>query len=73
MPLLILSTDGDDVDTRISEALAHGIRAFDIAAVNGNAAVIGNALAKARCGREELFVIFKVWIRQEGRICLWED
>ena len=52
--------------TAVSAALAAGYRSIDTAAIYGNEAGTGRALAASGIAREELFVTSKVWVADLG-------
>jgi len=57
------STDPQECENTVLEALKIGYRLIDTAQAYGNEAYIGNALAKADVPREDLFIVTKVWFR----------
>jgi 2,5-diketo-D-gluconate reductase A len=56
-----------EVDDALSAALAVGYRHVDTAAIYGNEAGVGRALASADVPRDEVFVTTKVWNSDQGR------
>ena len=58
----------DDVELQaaIKRALDSGYRAFDTAAVYGNEAGVGEALAASGLPREDLFITTKLWNSEQG-------
>ncbi|GAA1640776.1 aldo/keto reductase [Microbacterium flavum] len=57
----------DDATTAaVSAALAAGSRSIDTAAIYGNEAGVGRALAESGLARDELFVTSKVWNADHG-------
>lgn len=58
--------DNDELQVAIKQALDSGYRAFDTAAVYGNEAGVGEALAASGLPREELFVTTKLWNSDQG-------
>ncbi|PYI68993.1 2,5-diketo-D-gluconic acid reductase [Arthrobacter livingstonensis] len=55
-----------ETETAVSLALAAGYRSIDTAAIYGNEAGVGRALAASGIAREELFVTSKLWIEDLG-------
>lgn len=70
MPRLGLGTykaaDGDEARRAVDAALALGYRAIDTAALYGNEASIGRALAESGLAREAVFLTTKVWNDDQG-------
>jgi diketogulonate reductase-like aldo/keto reductase len=56
----------DIVDGAVESALAAGYRHIDTAAIYGNEAGVGRAIAAAGLPREELFVTTKLWNSDQG-------
>lgn len=57
------STDPQECENAVLEALRIGYRLIDTAQAYGNEAYIGKALAKTDVPREDLFIVTKVWFR----------
>ena len=57
------STDPQECENVVLEALKIGYRLIDTAQAYGNEAYIGKALAKTDVLREDLFIVTKVWFR----------
>ncbi|WP_104089045.1 aldo/keto reductase [Arthrobacter sp. GMC3] len=55
-----------ETEQAVTAALAAGYRSIDTAAIYGNEAGVGRALAASGLPREELFVTSKVWIADLG-------
>lgn len=55
-----------ETERAVTNALAAGYRSIDTAAIYGNEAGVGRALAAADLPREELFITSKVWIDDLG-------
>lgn len=62
----VFQVSDDDTTAAVSAALAAGYRSIDTAAIYGNEAGTGRALAECGIAREELFVTSKVWIADLG-------
>ena len=58
--------DGDEVEKAVTAAISAGYRSFDTAAVYGNEAGVGQAIAKSSVDRKELFITSKVWNSDQG-------
>ncbi|MEU1128176.1 aldo/keto reductase [Streptomyces sp. NPDC005899] len=56
----------DETTQAVTDALAAGYRSIDTAAVYGNEAGVGRALAASGIPRDELFVTTKVWNADQG-------
>ncbi|WP_042421179.1 aldo/keto reductase [Streptacidiphilus anmyonensis] len=56
----------DETTAAVTAALAAGYRSIDTAAVYGNEAGVGRALAASGLPREELFVTTKLWNADQG-------
>jgi 2,5-diketo-D-gluconate reductase A len=56
----------DDTTAAVASALAAGYRSIDTAAIYGNEAGTGRALAESGIAREELFITSKLWIDDLG-------
>ena len=57
------STDPQECEDAVLEALRIGYRLIDTAQAYGNEAYIGKALSKTDVPREDLFIVTKVWFR----------
>jgi 2,5-diketo-D-gluconate reductase A len=57
----------EDTEAAVADALEAGYRHVDTAAVYGNEAGVGRAIAQSGIPREELFVTTKVWNSDHGR------
>lgn len=55
-----------ETEQAVTNALAAGYRSIDTAAIYGNEAGVGRALAAAGLPREDLFITSKVWIEDLG-------
>lgn len=62
----VFQVSDDDTTAAVSAALAAGYRSIDTAAIYGNEAGTGRALAESGIAREELFVTSKVWVADLG-------
>ncbi|MBT2552298.1 aldo/keto reductase [Arthrobacter sp. ISL-5] len=62
----VFQVSDDDTTAAVSAALAAGYRSIDTAAIYGNEAGTGRALAESGIAREELFVTSKVWVADFG-------
>lgn len=62
----VFQVSDDDTTAAVSAALAAGYRSIDTAAIYGNEAGTGRALAASGIAREELFVASKAWIADLG-------
>lgn len=58
--------DGNEVETAVGAALQAGYRLIDTAAVYGNEAGVGAAIARSSVPREELFITTKLWNTDQG-------
>lgn len=56
----------DETTAVVSGALQAGYRSIDTAAVYGNEAGVGRALAESGIARDELFVTSKLWLSEHG-------
>ncbi len=63
----LFKVPADDAQRVVEDALDVGYRHLDTAAVYGNEAATGAALAVSGLGRDEVFVTTKLWIRDLGR------
>ena len=57
------STDPQECENAVLDALKIGFRLIDTAQAYGNESYIGKALAKTDVPREDLFIVTKVWFR----------
>lgn len=62
----VFQVSDDDTTAAVSEALAAGYRSIDTAAIYGNEAGTGRALAQSGIARDELFITSKLWIADLG-------
>ncbi|MGX1933194.1 aldo/keto reductase [Microbacterium resistens] len=62
----VFQVPDDETAAAVETALAAGYRSIDTAAVYGNEAGVGRALAASGLPRDELFVTSKVWISDHG-------
>lgn len=62
----VFQIDDDATTAAVSEALAAGYRSIDTAAIYGNEAGTGRALAASGINRDELFVTTKLWNADQG-------
>ncbi|MFJ8864148.1 aldo/keto reductase [Streptomyces sp. NPDC102473] len=62
----VFQVPDDETTTAVAAALEAGYRSIDTAAVYGNEAGVGRALAESGLTREELFVTTKVWNADQG-------
>lgn len=62
----VFQVSDDDTTAAVSAALAAGYRSIDTAAIYGNEAGTGRALAASGIPRDELFVTSKVWVADLG-------
>lgn len=58
--------DGQEVETAVAAAIESGYRLIDTAAVYGNEAGVGRAIARSGVAREELFITTKLWNADQG-------
>ncbi|WP_435624106.1 aldo/keto reductase [Flagellimonas sp.] len=61
-----LSKDGDEVIRAIDQALQHGYRHIDTAAIYKNERGVGKAIKHSSVNREDIFVVSKVWNSDQG-------
>ena len=70
MPLLgfgvFQSTDVEECEGSVAEALSIGYRLIDTAASYMNEEAVGNAIRRSGVAREELFITTKLWIQDAG-------
>lgn len=62
----VFQVPDDETTAAVAEALRAGYRSIDTAAVYGNEAGVGRALADSGIGRDELFITSKVWNSDQG-------
>ncbi len=62
----VFQVPDDETTAAVSSALAAGYRSIDTAAIYGNEAGTGRALAASGLAREELFITSKVWVADLG-------
>ncbi|MFF5896840.1 aldo/keto reductase [Streptomyces argenteolus] len=62
----VFQVPDDETAAAVSSALEAGYRSIDTAAVYGNEAGVGRALAESGIPREELFVTTKLWNADQG-------
>ncbi|MEV0011426.1 aldo/keto reductase [Streptomyces sp. NPDC047973] len=62
----VFQVPDDETTTAVTSALDAGYRSIDTAAVYGNEAGVGRALASSGLPREELFVTTKLWNADQG-------
>lgn len=69
MPALglgVYQSSSEQTVTAVKAAISSGYRLIDTAAAYGNEKQVGEAIAQSEVGREELFVITKLWISDYG-------
>lgn len=62
----VFQVPDEETTAAVSAALHAGYRSIDTAAVYGNEAGVGKALAAAELPREELFITTKLWNSEQG-------
>ncbi|MER5746350.1 aldo/keto reductase [Streptomyces sp. NPDC002225] len=62
----VFQVPDDETTTAVSAALEAGYRSIDTAAIYGNEAGVGRALAASGLPREDLFVTTKLWNADQG-------
>ncbi|MFH8755699.1 aldo/keto reductase [Streptomyces atroolivaceus] len=62
----VFQVPDDETTTAVTDALEAGYRSIDTAAVYGNEAGVGRALAESGLAREEFFVTTKLWNADQG-------
>ncbi|MCX5416220.1 aldo/keto reductase [Streptomyces sp. NBC_00059] len=62
----VFQVPDDETAAAVSSALDAGYRSIDTAAVYGNEAGVGRALAESGLAREELFITTKLWNADQG-------
>ncbi|GGU45867.1 aldo/keto reductase [Nocardioides albus] len=63
----VFQVPNDETEAAVTAALEAGYRSIDTAAVYGNEAGVGHALAKSGIAREELFITTKLWSSDHER------
>ncbi|UII77545.1 aldo/keto reductase [Flagellimonas sp. HMM57] len=61
-----LSKDGNEVISAVREALNHGYRHIDTAAIYKNEQGVGTGLRESEVDRKDVFVVSKVWNDDQG-------
>ncbi|WP_190810473.1 aldo/keto reductase [Flagellimonas sp. S3867] len=61
-----LSKDGNEVVSAVKEALNHGYRHIDTAAIYDNEKGVGIGIKKSNVDRKDVFVVSKVWNSDQG-------
>jgi 2,5-diketo-D-gluconate reductase A len=62
----VFQVPDDETTAAVASALEAGYRSIDTAAVYGNEAGVGRALAASGIARDDLFVTSKVWVADHG-------
>ncbi|MFC9491744.1 aldo/keto reductase, partial [Streptomyces hydrogenans] len=62
----VFQVPDEETTAAVSSALEAGYRSLDTAAIYGNEAGVGKALAASGISREELFVTTKLWNADQG-------
>lgn len=62
----VFQVPDDQTTAAVAEALKAGYRSIDTAAVYGNEAGVGRAIAESGIPREELFITSKLWNEDQG-------
>src|SRR5947209_3138487 len=62
----VFQVPDSETEAAVVAALAAGYRGIDTAAIYGNEAGVGAALAKSDIPRNELFITTKVWNSEQG-------
>ncbi|MGB4780079.1 aldo/keto reductase [Microbacterium sp.] len=62
----VFQVPDDETSAAVASALAAGYRSIDTAAIYGNEAGVGRAIADSGIAREDLFVTSKVWNSDHG-------
>ncbi|WP_104044679.1 aldo/keto reductase [Arthrobacter sp. ZGTC412] len=62
----VFQVSDDDTTTAVSHALAAGYRSIDTAAIYGNEAGTGRAIAASGINRADLFITSKLWVADLG-------
>lgn len=61
-----LSKDGEEVITAVKDALNHGYRHIDTAAIYENEKGVGEGIRQSNVPREDVFLVSKVWNTDQG-------
>lgn len=61
-----LSKDGEEVINAVKEALNHGYRHIDTAAIYENEEGVGEGIRQSNVPREDVFLVSKVWNTDQG-------
>ncbi|SDQ15393.1 aldo/keto reductase [Flagellimonas zhangzhouensis] len=61
-----LSKDGSEVINAVKDALNHGYRHIDTAAVYNNEEGVGKGIRESNVAREDVFLVSKVWNTDQG-------
>lgn len=64
----VFLVDPGETERNVSEALEVGYRHIDTAAIYGNEAEVGAAIAKSGIARDELFITTKLWNDRQGDV-----
>lgn len=64
----VFLVDPGETERNVSEALETGYRHIDTAAIYGNEAEVGAAIAKSGIPRDELYVTTKLWNSRQGDV-----
>ncbi|GAA3914638.1 aldo/keto reductase [Microbacterium invictum] len=62
----VFKVDPDETERIVSEALEAGYRHIDTAAIYGNEAGVGRAIAASGIARDELFITTKLWLSEQA-------
>jgi 2,5-diketo-D-gluconate reductase A len=62
----VFKVDPDETERIVSDALEAGYRHIDTAAIYGNEAGVGRAIAASGIARDELFITTKLWNSDQG-------
>ena len=63
---VLKAKEGGEVEKAVSYAIENGYTMIDTAAVYGNEAGVGRAIAQSKIPRENLFLVSKVWNSDQG-------
>ena len=63
----VFQVSDEETTAAVATALETGYRSIDTAAIYGNEAGVGRALAESGIAREELFITTKLWLADLGR------
>ncbi len=61
-----LSKDGDEVISAVQEALNHGYRHIDTAAIYKNENGVGEGIKESNVNRKDVFLVSKIWNDEQG-------